>query len=296
VTGRLRTLTLTGALLVALGAGAPPSAALAFDPSQDLWEATPGDGSELVMVVVDALTAMRAAEDAQPSRPVVAQAVLAFREEPPRPASPATPPSRGPSRAESRTPRPPAPAHSIITPGVVYLTFDDGPDPSVCGQILTILAREQIHATFFVVGQKVLRYPDVARRMVADGHTLGNHSWDHTRLTALSYRGIVWQLTTTQDAVARVTGVRPSLFRPPYGATNGNVARAAGATGLQTVMWGVDPRDWAQPGSGVITNRVVGSSGPGSIILLHCLHPQTAAALPQIIAGLRARGFTFAAL
>lgn len=270
MTGRLRTLTLAGALLVALSAGAPLSAAPAYDASHDLhWEATAWDRGDPAIVM----------EDAQPSRPVVAPAVLAFRED----------------RAESRTPRPPAPA-SPITPGVVYLTFDDGPDPSVCGQILTILAREQIHATFFVVGHKVLRYPDVARRMTAEGHTLGNHSWDHARLSALSYRGIVWQLTSTQEAVARVTGVRPTLFRPPYGATNANVARAAGAAGLQTVMWGVDPRDWAQPGSGAITNRVLGSSGPGSIVLLHCLHPQTAAALPQVIAGLRAHGFRFAAL
>jgi peptidoglycan/xylan/chitin deacetylase (PgdA/CDA1 family) len=280
-------------LLLALGAGAPPSAALAYDPSQYLqWEAIAGDGSDPLMVVDDVQPAMGVVEDPQPSRRVVAEAVLAFREEPPPPAAPPPP---APNRATSRSSRPPAPA-SAVTPGVVYLTFDDGPDPSVCGQILNTLARERIHATFFVVGQKVLRYPDVARRMVAEGHTLGNHSWDHSRLTALSYSSILWQLTTTQDAVARVTGVRPNLFRPPYGATNGTVARAAGATGLRTVMWSVDPRDWAEPGTGVITARVVGSSSSGSIILLHCLHPQTAAALPQIIAGLRARGFTFAAL
>jgi peptidoglycan/xylan/chitin deacetylase (PgdA/CDA1 family) len=279
VTGRLRALALTGTLLVTLGAGAL-SRTLADEWSGDLeQEVLAEDGSE------EASTG-----DLQPTYEVAVEAMLAYREEPP---SPPAPPA--PSQPASRTSRPPAPAPPI-TPGVVYLTFDDGPDPVVCGQILTILAREHIHATFFVVGQKVLRYPDVARRMAAEGHTIGNHSWDHSQLNALSYRGIVWQLTTTQEAVARVTGVRPTLFRPPYGATNGNVARAAGAAGLRTVMWSVDPRDWSQPGTGAITARVVGSSGPGSIILLHCLHPQTPAALPQIIAGLRARGFTFAAL
>jgi peptidoglycan/xylan/chitin deacetylase (PgdA/CDA1 family) len=267
-------------LLLALGAGAPPSTALAFDPFQNLeWEALAGDRSDDPVMV---------GEDAVPPTPVVVEAVLALREAPSPPLSPRRPPA-------SRIAMPVEPALPT-TPGVVYLTFDDGPDPAVCGQILTILAREQIHATFFVVGQKVLRYPDVTRRMAAEGHTIGNHSWDHSRLSALSYRGVVWQLTTTQDAVARVTGVHPTLFRPPYGATNSTVARAVGATGLQTVMWSVDPRDWSQPGSGAITTRVVTSSRPGSIILLHCLHPQTAAALPQIIAGLRARGLTFAAL
>jgi len=178
----------------------------------------------------------------------------------------------------------------------VYLTFDDGPDPAVCGQILAILRAERVPATFFVVGQRVLRYPDVARRMVGDGHTIGNHSWDHARLSAQGYGTVLSEITRTQEAVTRVTGVRPALFRPPYGATNPRVAAAAGATGLRTVTWTVDPRDWAQPGPGVITARVVGGTRPGAIVLLHCLHPQTAVALPQIIRVLRARGYQFAAL
>jgi peptidoglycan/xylan/chitin deacetylase (PgdA/CDA1 family) len=277
MTGRLRALALTGTLLVTLGSGAL-SRTLADEWSGDLeQEALAEHGSE------EASTG-----DLQPTYEVAVEAVLAYREQP-QASAPA------PDQPASRTSRPPA-AAPPITPGVVYLTFDDGPDPVVCGQILTILARERIPATFFVVGQNVLRYPDVARRMAADGHTIGNHSWDHSRLSAMSYNRIRWQLTATQEAVVRVTGIHPTLFRPPYGASNGNVARAASATELRTVMWSVDPRDWAQPGTGAITTRVVGSSGPGSIILLHCLHPQTAVALPQIIAGLRGRGLTFAAL
>ncbi len=222
-----------------------------------------------------------------PERPAVAELVLVERAQEATPA-PAAVPALPPPRLREPTPR--------DGRGVIYLTFDDGPDPVVCGQVLATLKAERAPATFFVVGQRVLRYPEVTRRMFADGHTIGNHSWDHARLTAQGYGTVLSEITRTQDVVTQVIGVRPALFRPPYGATNPRVATAAAAAGLRTVNWTVDPRDWAQPGAGAITARVVAGARPGAIVLLHCLHPQTVVALPQIIRTLRARGYQFAAL
>lgn len=199
------------------------------------------------------------------------------------------------------TPTPPPPLTYLMAHGnqqlqEIALTFDDGPSPGYTDAILPILQRYHILATFFMLGVWVQRYPDLARAVVAGGHTIGDHSWAHPDLTRLSNGQITWQLTTTRDTIEQVTGTQPVIFRPPYGAYTRRVLDIAASLNLSSILWNVDPRDWARPGSDAIVNRVLNSTQPGSIILLHDgggNRSQTVDALPTIIEQLQARGLVF---
>lgn len=183
------------------------------------------------------------------------------------------------------------PSSFAKTPGTVYLSFDDGPG-QYTEQVLDILKKYGVHARFYLVGRNVLRYPQSVKRMVAEGHVVANHSFTHTDLTTLSAGEVQRELLSTQDAIRSASGVTPKNFRPPYGAQNSTVKSVVASLGLTDDLWSVDPRDWSQPGSDAITQRVLSKSGPGSVILLHVLHQQTVDALPAIIQGLRAKGLT----
>lgn len=173
---------------------------------------------------------------------------------------------------------------------VVYLTFDDGPGGAT-EQTLDILKHYGIHSTFFLVGRNIASYPNTARRIIAEGHTIGNHSFNHTDLSRLSAPKIAEEIRRTQDAFTTVTNKTPVLFRPPYGAMNPETGTVIDQSGLHLMMWSVDPRDWSKPGSSVIADRVLSAIKPGSVILLHSINQQTTEALPSIIEGLRARGY-----
>lgn len=175
--------------------------------------------------------------------------------------------------------------------GIVYLTFDDGPG-AYTEQVLDILKQNHVHATFYVIGRNVQRYPQTMQRIHAEGHAIGNHSFTHSDLSQLSQAAVVKELTDTQVAIQQACGVTPTTFRAPYGAQNQTVRNVAASLGLSDDGWSVDPRDWAQPGSSVITQRVLGGSQSGAVVLLHVLHQQTVDALPAIIQGLRAQGYT----
>ncbi|HUS26257.1 MAG TPA: polysaccharide deacetylase family protein [Nevskiaceae bacterium] len=175
--------------------------------------------------------------------------------------------------------------------GLVRLTFDDGPGAHT-EQVLDILSRYNVHATFYVIGRNVQRYPTTMQRIVREGHQVGNHSFSHADLSRLSRTGIMQELTNTQQAIQAACGVTPTAFRPPYGALNQTVREVASSMGMSIDLWSVDPRDWAQPGSSVITQRVLGADSAGSVILLHVLYQQTIDALPAIIEGIRAQGYT----
>lgn len=172
------------------------------------------------------------------------------------------------------------------------LTFDDGPTPGVTERVLSELAKNNLHATFFLIGEKVVASPALARRIVDEGHDVANHSYTHPRLAGMSDSAVDQQLSRTQEAILRATGVTPLWFRPPYGAFRREQGSLASKLGLGVAYWSVDPRDWAQPGSSTITSRVLAASQPGSIILLHDLHSQTADAVPAIFTGLIERAFT----
>ncbi|MFM8943946.1 MAG: polysaccharide deacetylase family protein, partial [Actinomycetota bacterium] len=156
--------------------------------------------------------------------------------------------------------------------------------------ILDILERRGFLASFFCSGVMVQRFPALARRTAAAGHTIGDHAFFHPNLTGLSDAAIDTELERTARTWWAVAGVTPVPYmRPPYGAWTPRVLRAVGVCGFtEFVMWDVDPSDWTRPGAGVIASRVLNNVRPGSIVLLH-VQPQTAQALPMILAGLRER-------
>ena len=174
---------------------------------------------------------------------------------------------------------------------LVALTFDDGPwvDTS---RFLDLLGREKVHATFFLIGRQVPGSAKLVRRMVRDGHMVGNHTWAHHG--GGRGRG---ELPATNHAIQAATGLRPCLFRAPENDLGGGIIGAARAGGMLTVQWDVDTSDYRLPGAGAIAAHVLSHVRPGSIVLMHDgggPRGQTLAALPSIIAGLRARGYRFA--
>lgn len=181
----------------------------------------------------------------------------------------------------------------------VALTFDDGPDNVYTPQILAILQREHVKATFFIVGQQAERHPQMMARIVRAGHAIGNHTFDHPDLARISLSHMNWEVTRTERDIARLTGQPNKWVRPPYGSVNARVLAAIGRMGYQAVNWSVDSNDWQGLSAAQIEHNIVGSVFPGAIILQHCAGSTnenlkgTVAALPVVIHALRARGYSF---
>jgi peptidoglycan/xylan/chitin deacetylase (PgdA/CDA1 family) len=174
----------------------------------------------------------------------------------------------------------------------VALTFDDGP-AEVTPAVLDLLGRHGGRATFFVTGENVGGREGVLRRAVSEGHEVGNHTWNH-RPPGSALRDLA-QLVCTNTVVRHATGVRPRVFRAPFGQLTRGLRRAVGAAGLTAVGWDVDPQDWSAAGADEIASRVLGAAGAGSIVLLHdgCAPdgPVFLAALERMLSGMRDRGF-----
>jgi peptidoglycan/xylan/chitin deacetylase (PgdA/CDA1 family) len=177
----------------------------------------------------------------------------------------------------------------------VALTFDDGPGVYT-REVLAVLERAHVPATFFLIGRQVGSEARVVRREVADGEVVGDHTWSHPDVSG-GGRLAMRQIATTKKEIRRVTGFEPCLFRAPDGAVSGALVRVARAQGLATIGWNVDPSDWRRPGARAIYSRVVGAVRPGSIVVMHDgggRRDQTVAALPRVISTLRSRGYDFA--
>ncbi|MCX5213921.1 polysaccharide deacetylase family protein [Kitasatospora sp. NBC_00240] len=175
-------------------------------------------------------------------------------------------------------------------PATVALTFDDGPHPDSTPALLAALAAGGRPATFFVRGDQAERHPGLVRAIHRAGFEIGNHSFSHPYLTGLRPAGIEAEIERTQRTVARLTGTRPALFRPPYGETNPMVRAAATAAGLTEVLWTVDTRDWAGADPAAIAGAVA-AARPGDIVLLHDAGGRnTVDALPLVLAALARRG------
>lgn len=177
----------------------------------------------------------------------------------------------------------------------IALTLDDGPSPQT-HLILDELATLKAPATFFVVGRQTAHYAKELRRMVADGHTIGNHSWSHPWFWKLSPSAMRTELDKTDAEIRKLTGVEPHYLRPPYGNVNGAVRKAAKSRGLAIVDWSIDPQDWKDRNTKVVVKRVVAAARPGAIILSHDLYPTTRKAIGPIITQLRAKGYVFVSL
>ncbi|MFI2206414.1 polysaccharide deacetylase family protein [Streptomyces sp. NPDC020192] len=174
----------------------------------------------------------------------------------------------------------------------VALSFDGGPSPTT-PRLLDILKQNGLHATFFVQGKgHIAKYPDILRRIAAEGHEIGNHTWNHPRLTELDEADARQELTRTQDAIEKITGTRPVLMRPPEGRTNRKVAKICRELGLAQVLWSVTAKDYETTDSALITKRVLDQTHRDGVILLHDLHKGTVPAVPRIIKALEQRGYT----
>lgn len=168
----------------------------------------------------------------------------------------------------------------------VALTFDDGPY-RYTGKLLNTLEAAHVHATFFLVGAKVSKRPGLVRRMIADGHEVGNHTWSHLELTRLSLAGQRSQVTRGARAIRAAHVPRPRLLRPPFGSFN----RLTRSLGVPLINWDVDTLDWKYQNSASVIRRALRDVKRGSIILMHDTLPTTVSAVPQLIRKLRAKGF-----
>lgn len=192
------------------------------------------------------------------------------------------------------TPRGPAQVRQGPRGKRVALTYDDGP-ASITPRFLALLRRLGVPATFFMLGQQVAANPAITRQVLADGHEIGDHSWNHANLGGGGPAASA-QIEHTNAVIRRVTGFTPCLFRPPGGSTGADLVARVRALGMTSVLWTADPFDWRLPGTSAIVGRVLAQTGPGGIILAHDgggPREQTLAAAPAIIAALRARGYTF---
>ncbi|WP_234331042.1 bifunctional polysaccharide deacetylase/glycosyltransferase family 2 protein [Streptomyces sp. NRRL F-4474] len=189
-------------------------------------------------------------------------------------------------------------------PRTIALTFDDGPDPVWTPKILDVLRRNGVPATFFTVGTRVAENPDLARRIVAEGHQIGLHGFTHTDLGAASAWRRSLELRETQLVIAGATGVTTPLLRPPYSSTGKALGDAdwdavvqAGEEGYLTVLTTLDSQDWRRPGVEAIVAAATPADSAGQVVLLHDAggdRSQTVAALEQLVPRLKASGWTFA--
>jgi peptidoglycan/xylan/chitin deacetylase (PgdA/CDA1 family) len=158
----------------------------------------------------------------------------------------------------------------------IAMTFDDGPSSENTPRLLEMLKQRNIKATFFLIGENAAANPDLVRRILAEGHEIGNHSWTHPQLSKLSDDRVTTEITKTQGAIKDASGYTPTLLRPPYGAITARQREwIENQFGLNIILWSVDPLDWKRPGASVITQRILSQVRPGAIILSHDIHKQT---------------------
>lgn len=197
---------------------------------------------------------------------------------------------------------PAQPAHTLGSANVVALTFDDGPSALYTPQVLDILKKNGVHATFFVIGENVEKYPSLVKREVEEGNCVGNHTWSHPLGAPLeSKKHLYGQILRTDSAVFRAAGVHTRLLRPPHGWESPWMVKNAEALGYDVVTWTVDAKDWRHPSANVIIKRVEHANGKSAIVLLHDglgVKPDpkqgnTLKALQEIIDDFKSRGYTF---
>lgn len=177
----------------------------------------------------------------------------------------------------------------------VSITFDDGPY-SLTEKYINVLQKYDVHATFFLIGIQIEKYPDEAKKIVESGYEIGIHSYSHRQLTAMGKSSIENDFQKSLSAIKSITDSEIRFFRPPFGDFNDAVIDIAKRHKLTTVLWCVDPRDWQNDDPNVIAQHVIEKAENGAIILLHEGRESTLVALPQIIEGLWERGFNIVSL
>ncbi len=184
---------------------------------------------------------------------------------------------------------------------IVALTFDDGPYSPYTEQLLDVLKEYEVPATFFVVGQNVEKNPELVKRIVDEGHQLGNHTYHHVDLLKIDRKTIEEEIDRTNKVIKAATGTVPHLMRPPHGFRDPVVMEIMATRGLKVVEWSIMSRDWTNPGVEAIVERTLAKVKNGSIILLHdgdgiaskASRAQTVEATRRIIQTLSVQGYKF---
>ena len=182
---------------------------------------------------------------------------------------------------------------------IIALTFDDVPDPRFTPQLLDILRKYHVKATFFVVGSRAEKHPDLVARIIREGHAIGNHSYNHPEFGKLSMNEFRTQIIRTENILQVTAGYKPRLIRPPYGDISEQQLKWAKLHGYKLVNWNVDSLDWRGLSKTQVRNNILSRAGKGAIILQHGGGGRgsdlkgTVQALPEVISIIRKRGYTF---
>ena len=178
----------------------------------------------------------------------------------------------------------------------IALTFDDGPHPRYTEQILDILNRYHVTATFFMIGCNISYYPESFQKILESGCEVGNHTYSHRRVKEMTEREIIRELISCEDMISKAGGEKTTLFRPPQGALNNSVMQIAESLGYTVVLWSIDTLDWAHNPPAEICQNVIDSVENGDIILMHDYVSgtnTTCHALELLIPALLERGYEF---
>jgi peptidoglycan/xylan/chitin deacetylase (PgdA/CDA1 family) len=181
-------------------------------------------------------------------------------------------------------------------PKRIALTIDDGPSAVYTPQVLRLLEKYQVTATFSMIGLEVDAHPGLVRAVAAAGHKIANHTWAHLDLAYLPPAVVADQMSRATGAIHKATGRVPALFRAPYGAWSPAVLRQCAQDGMTPLDWSVDPRDWSRPGVAAIVGNIMRNTRTGSIILEHDGggdRAQTVAALKIVLPRLLDAGYRF---
>ena len=178
---------------------------------------------------------------------------------------------------------------------VIALTFDDGPWPESTAQVLDILKKNQIKATFFVIGQNVKNFPNLLKQEIAEGHVVGNHTWHHW-YQFLNPQAAAYEIDHTEDIIFKTTGLKTNLFRPPGGVMHNGVVDYARNSKYAIILWSSDSVDYSRPDVPKLIGNIFREAKPGGIVLMHDgggNRSRTVQALPEIIANFRNQGYRF---
>ncbi len=178
----------------------------------------------------------------------------------------------------------------------IALTFDDGPHPTKTPQILDILNKYDIKATFFLIGKNIEYYPDIVKREINEGHEIGNHTYSHAQLDKLTKEAIEKEISDFENTLSCLCDYAPSIIRPPCGSFGNELKSAVEKINYKIVLWSIDTRDWSHTPADIITNNILSKAKSGDIILMHDYitgDSPTPAVLEVIIPNLIEAGYEF---
>jgi peptidoglycan/xylan/chitin deacetylase (PgdA/CDA1 family) len=179
----------------------------------------------------------------------------------------------------------------------IHLTFDDGPHPSHTPRLLDVLRQHGARATFFIVGRNAQRHPEIVRRIAAEGHAIGNHSYSHGQPSRTSARQLLDEVSRTRELLEHLTDQPITLFRPPHGKVTAAKLTRLWLTGQCIVLWNVDPKDFQCTCAGELSAKF--QANPvrgGDVVLLHDTVPHAIEVLPQVIEAAHGAGLRFETL